>query len=79
MSHATHDAGLTKVPLLKSPSGYIQWKRSVLAVICREDPLEECFEENPNGNSVKWRTANAKAKSTIILCLGAPALSLIHI
>ena len=71
------DFGIKKVKLLQCPSDFIQWKRSVTAVLNHDDPLCVWSEEEPNVNSINWRKANMKANSIIILCLSGTARSML--
>lgn len=69
---------LPKITQLNKTADYIHWKRRIHAFLRRDDPQLVGLTENPGGSQQTqkiWLEKSTRAKSNIILCLGADALS----
>lgn len=69
---------INRIQKLEKPSDYRRWKRYILAYISHEDTFHKFLDDRPEtGARVQtgWDTFNAKARSNIILTLGAHVLN----
>lgn len=71
-----------KVWKLFQPANFCRWRRQVHAIMSHKNLALLCFQNIPFQSSTKkckeWQLCNAKAKSTIVLCLRYKALAKTH-